>query len=137
MNDKSTGRKRLSPKEEAIMDCIWSHGPMFVREIVDRLPEPRPHFNTVSTFVRGLETKGWLGHEKIGNSYRYYSLVDAAEYRDRSLLGMVERFFNRSYIGFVSSLVREEKISTDELRELIDTIESQRKAGVGKERKEE
>ncbi|MDE6381990.1 MAG: BlaI/MecI/CopY family transcriptional regulator, partial [Muribaculaceae bacterium] len=80
---------------------------------------------------------GWLGHEKIGNSYRYYSLVDATEYRDRSLLGMVERFFNRSYIGFVSSLVREEKISTDELRELIDTIESQRKACVGKERKEE
>ncbi len=132
MNDKSTGRKRLSPKEEAIMDCIWSHGPMFVREIVDR-----PHFNTVSTFVRGLEAKGWLGHEKIGNSYRYYSLVDAAEYRDRSLLGMVERFFNRSYIGFVSSLVREEKISTDELRELIGTIESQRKAGGGKDRKEE
>lgn len=109
------------------MDCFWQHGPMFVREVVERSGEPKPHFNTVSTFVRGLEAKGWLGHEQVGNSYRYYPLVDGAEYRDRSLRGFVERFFNRSYIGFVSSLVQEEKISTEELKELIEKIESQNK----------
>lgn len=118
--------KKLSPKEEAIMDCFWQNGPMFVREVVECLDDPKPHFNTVSTFVRGLEAKGWLGHEQMGNSYRYFPLVEAAEYRDRSMRGLIDRFFGRSYIGFVSSLVKEEKISTDELRELIDKIEAQR-----------
>lgn len=108
------------------MDCFWQNGPMFVREVVECLDDPKPHFNTVSTFVRGLEAKGWLGHEQMGNSYRYFPLVEAAEYRDRSMRGLIDRFFGRSYIGFVSSLVKEEKISTDELRELIDKIEAQR-----------
>lgn len=121
-----SNNKKLSPKEEAIMDCFWQNGPMFVREVVECLEDPKPHFNTVSTFVRGLEAKGWLGHEQIGNSYRYFPLVEAAEYRDRSMRGLIDRFFGRSYIGFVSSLVKEEKISTDELRELINRIEAQR-----------
>ena len=118
--------KRLTPKEEEIMSCFWQHGPLFVRELLEKLPDPRPHFNTVSTFVRGLEAKGWLTHEQIGNSYRYTPAVDAAEYRDKSLHGLVSRFFDRSYVSFVSSLVKEEKISTDELRELIERIESQK-----------
>lgn len=123
---KISDKKRLSPKEEAIMDCFWQHGPMFVRELVERWPDPKPHFNTVSTFVRGLEAKGWLGHEQVGNSYRYFSLVDASDYRDRSLRGLIDRFFGKSYIGFVSSLVQEEKISTEELKELIEKIESKK-----------
>lgn len=123
---------KLSPKEEEIMGCFWQHGPMFVRELMELFPEPKPHFNTVSTFVRGLEAKGWLSHEQIGNSYRYQACVDAREYRDRSLRGLVDRFFNCSYMGFVSALVKDEKISTDELRELIKEIEENR----DKERKE-
>jgi len=130
--NKEPMTKRLSPKEEAIMGCFWQHGPMFVREVVEHLDAPKPHFNTVSTFVRGLEAKGWLGHEQIGNSYRYFPLIDGADYRDHSLRGFIDRFFGRSYIGFVSSLVKDEKISTDELRELIERIESQGKVG-GKE----
>ena len=118
--------KRLTPKEEEIMSCLWQHGPLFVREMIELLPEPKPHFNTVSTYVRGLEAKGWLTHEQIGNSYRYAPAVDAREYRDSSLHGLVSRFFNRSYVSFVSSLVKEEKISTDELRALIERIESQK-----------
>lgn len=118
--------KRLTPKEEEIMSFFWQNGALFVRELLDKLPEPKPHFNTVSTFVRGLEAKGWLTHEQIGNSYRYAPAVDATEYRDRSLHGIVSRFFDRSYLNFVSSLVKEEKISTDELRELIERIESQK-----------
>ncbi len=126
MTDKTQHTKRLSPKEEEIMACFWREGRMFVREVVEKLPDPKPHFNTVSTFVRGLETKGWLAHEQIGNSHRYYPIVDASEYRDRSLRGLIDRFFGRSYLGFVSALVQDEKVSTEELRELIDKIESQK-----------
>lgn len=124
MADKENSRSsKLSPKEEEIMGCFWQNGPMFVRELIELLPEPKPHFNTVSTFVRGLEAKGWLRHEQIGNSYRYQACVDARDYRDKSLKGLVERFFNRSYLGFVSALVKDEKISTEELRQLIKEIE--------------
>ena len=117
MGEKNKNIRKLSPKEEAIMGYFWQCGPLFVRQVVEMMPDPKPHFNTVSTFVRGLEAKGWLAHEQIGNSYRY---------RDKSLRGLIDRFFGRSYISFVSSLVREEKISTTELRELIEQIEAQK-----------
>ena len=117
---------KLSPKEEEIMGCFWQHGPMFVREVMELFPDPKPHFNTVSTFVRGLEAKGWLQHEQIGNSYRYRACIDVREYRDRSLKGLVDRFFNHSYLGFVSSLVKDEKISAEELRDLLKEIEENR-----------
>ena len=105
------------------MACFWHKGPMFVREVLDELPEPKPHFNTVSTFVRSLETKGWLTHEQIGNSYRYVPTVELSEYRDKSLRGFINRFFGQSYLNVVSTLVKEEKVSTAELRELLDRIE--------------
>lgn len=126
MRDKEENRdrKKLSPKEEEIMSCFWQHGPLFVREVVDMMPDPKPHFNTVSTFVRSLESKGWLTHEQMGNSYRYVPVVEMTEYRERSLRGFIDRFFGRSYLNVVSSLVKEEKISTDELRELIERIEA-------------
>ncbi len=126
MRDKEENRdrKKLSPKEEEIMSCFWQHGPLFVREVVDMMPDPKPHFNTVSTFVRSLESKGWLTHEQMGNSYRYAPVVEMTEYRERSLRGFIDRFFGRSYLNVVSSLVKEEKISTDELRELIERIEA-------------
>lgn len=125
----SAPRTKLSAKEEEIMACFWQHGPLFVREVVGMLADPKPHFNTVSTFVRNLEAKGWLSHEQIGNSYRYFAAVGADDYRDRSLRGIVSRFFGNSYLNFVSALVRDDRISTDELRELIAKIEGQGESG--------
>lgn len=124
---KDSEKKKLSPKEEEIMSCFWQHGPLFVREVVDMMGDPKPHFNTVSTFVRSLEAKGWLTHERLGNSFRYAPAVPVEEYRDRSLRGFIDRFFGRSYLNVVSSLVREEKISTEELRELIEQVEAAHK----------
>lgn len=121
--EKNLPRRTLSRKEEEIMSCFWSYGPLFVREVLERMPDPKPHINTVATFVRSLEAKGWLTREQIGNSYRYQAAVDVDDYRDRSLRGIVDRFFNKSYLSFVSTLVNEEKISTEELRSLIDRIE--------------
>lgn len=110
------------------MALFWQNGPMFVRDVVEKYDDPKPHFNTVSTYVRNLEAKGWLGREQLGgNLYRYFPLVEASEYRDRCLGGLIDRFFGRSYLGFVSALVQDDKISTDDLRNLIEKIESQKK----------
>ena len=122
MSDK-TDRRELTDKEEALMRIFWERGPLFVREIVELYPEPKPHFNTISTFVRGLEAKGYVAHEAFGNTYRYYAVSKMEDFRRRSLGNVIKSYFNNSYLGVVSSLVEDEKLSIDELRELIDRVE--------------
>ena len=115
--------KRLSAREEEIMGYFWEKGPLFVKEIVGFYDDPRPHFNTLSTFVRGLEEKGNVGHRAFGNSYQYYALVSREDFKKKTLKGVIGKYFNNSYLGLVSSLVKEEEISLDELKELIREVE--------------
>ena len=115
--------KRLTTKEKVIMDLYWQHCPMFVRELQEYYDDPRPHFNTLSTLVRILEKKGFLDHKQFGTSYQYYPLVSEVDYGRSSLTGIIKDYFNDSYLSAVSSFVKEEKISVDELRELIEKIE--------------
>lgn len=119
------GRKKqvLTEKESQIMQMLWQHGSMFVREMVELYPEPRPHVNTVSTTVRILEDKGYVGHEQVGGSHRYFAIARMEDFRERSLTDLIRNYFNNSYKSAVSALVEEEKISVDELREIIDLIE--------------
>ncbi|MDE5979369.1 MAG: BlaI/MecI/CopY family transcriptional regulator [Muribaculaceae bacterium] len=107
----------------AVMKILWTHGPMFVREMLEYYPEPRPHFNTVSTTVRILEDKGHIGHEVIGSSHRYHAVTRQEQFRDRSFRDLVANFFNNSYKSAVSALVEEEKISVEELRQILDLVE--------------
>lgn len=119
------GRKKqlLTEKETEIMNLLWTHGPLFVREMVDLYPEPRPHFNTVATTVRILESKGYVEHEVMGNSHRFKPIVDKNILSSRSLADVVRNFFGNSYKKAVSALVEEEKLSLDELKEIMDLIE--------------
>ena len=107
------------------MDLYWKHGPMFVRELQEHYDEPRPHFNTLSTIVRILEREGFIGPKQYGNTYQYFPIISEAEYGRSSIAGIVKNYFNDSYLSAVSSFVKEEKISVEELRELIDEIEKQ------------
>lgn len=115
--------EKLTPREEDLMRCFWHHGPLFVREIVDLSPEPKPHFNTLSTLVRALEAKGYVGHKAFGSTYQYFPLVSETEFSRRTLGGVIRKYFENSYLGAVSALVEEEKISVGELRELLDRID--------------
>ena len=116
--------KTLSAREEEIMGYFWEKGPLFVKEIVELYDEPRPHFNTLSTFVRGLEEKGFVSHRAFGNSYQYYALVSREDVKKKTLKGVIGKYFNNSYLGLVSSLVKEEEISLNELKELIREVEN-------------
>lgn len=115
--------KKLTRKEEEIMKLYWEHGAMFVRELLELYAEPRPHFNTLSTMVRTLEAKGYLQHKAYGNSYQYYPIVSEEEFGRTTIKGAVSRYFENSYMTAVSALVQEEKISIDELKQLIEQIE--------------
>ena len=105
------------------MGFFWEKGPLFVKEILAFYDEPKPHFKTLSTIVRGLEEKGFLAHHTYGNTYQYYAIVSEDEFRRKTLRGVIRKYFNNSFLGAVSSLVKEEDISVEELKELIRQVE--------------
>ncbi len=105
------------------MNLLWERGPLFVRGMVDLFPEPKPHFNTVATTIRILEGKGYVGHEVIGNSHRFHATADKSEFRSKSLTDVIRNYFGNSYKIAVSSLIEEEKISVEEIKEILDIIE--------------
>lgn len=124
---KPTPKDQLTDKEEELMHLLWEHGPMFVSSLVELYPEPKPHFNTVSTVIRRLEAKGFVDHNEISGSFQYYAVAEMEQFRSRSLGRIIKSYFKGSYYGAVSALVAEEKISADELRELLDLVEQKSK----------
>ena len=115
--------KGLTAKEEEIMNYFWHKGPLFVKELLDFYDEPKPHFNTLSTIVRGLEEKGYLSHKAYGKTYQYFAAVSEQSLRQGTLNQSEHKYFNNSYLGVVSSLIEEEDISLKELKELIEKVE--------------
>ena len=115
--------RRLTNKEEIIMNYFWEQGALFVRELRELYPEPKPHFSTLSTQVRTLQEDGFIGHRAYGPTYQYFAKISREEYKQRSLIGLIDKYFDNSYLSAVSALVKEEKISVEELKELIDIIE--------------
>lgn len=119
--------KGLTNKEEEIMDFFWDKGSLFVKDIQDLYKEPKPHVNTISTIVRILEDKGFVGHESFGKTFRYHAQISKEEFRKGTLKSVINKYFNNSFLGAVSSLVDEEEISLDELKDLIEKVEQAHK----------
>ena len=117
--------QKLTKKEEELMQIFWERGPMFVKDIVPMYDEPKPHFNTISTMVRTLESKGFVEHEAFGNTYRYRPIISQEEFSKGVLGNVVTRYFENSYRQVVSALIEEEKISIEELEELIRKVQNQ------------
>jgi len=115
--------KSLTAKEEELMGFFWEKGPLFVKQILDFYEDPKPHFNTLSTIVRGLEEKGFLTHTTYGNTYQYFAQVSEEDFRKTTLNNVIKKYFDNSYLGAVSSLVKEESISLNELKQLIAEVE--------------
>ena len=115
--------KNLTAKEEEVMRYFWDNEALFVKELVEKYPEPKPHINTLSTYVRALEDKGFLSHDTFGSTYRYFAVVTEEEYRNATLKNVVKKYFQNSYLSVVSSLIKDENISVDEIRSLLDEVE--------------
>ncbi len=105
------------------MRLFWKNGELFVRELLEFYDEPRPHFNTLSTMVRSLEAKGYVSHTKFGTTYRYGAVISEEEFGRSTIRGAVKSYLGDSYLSAVSALVKEEKITVDELKNLIEQIE--------------
>lgn len=112
----------MTSKEEEIMQVIWRLKKAFVKEIIEELPEPKPHYNTVSTLVRNLEEKGLLLYDAFGNSHRYYAAVSQDAYRKIKLKDLMTNYFDNSFKNLVTFFANEESISKEELAELSELI---------------
>ena len=117
--------QKLTTKEEELMGFFWEKGALFVRDILDDYTDPKPHFNTISTIVRGLEEKGFLSHKTYGNTYQYYALIDKEAYSQGTLKNVVRKYFDNSYLHAVSALIKSENITLDDLKKLIREVEKQ------------
>ena len=115
--------QKLTNKEEEIMHILWKLEKAFVKDILEQMPEPKPAYNTVSTIVRILEQKGFLGFEAFGKSHRYYPLVTKEDYSKSNLNLMVQNYFGGSFKQLVSFFVKEENLSLKEIEELKSIID--------------
>lgn len=104
------------------MQALWQLEKGFVKEIIEQLPGEN-HYNTVSTIVRNLEEKGYVSYQAFGKTHQYYPLVSKEAYAKRFMNLASQRYFNNSYKSMVSFFAKEEKISADELREILEIIE--------------
>ena len=117
--------ERLTNKEEEIMQVLWTLEKGFVKDIMAGLPEEN-HYNTVSTVVRNLEEKGFVGHNAYGKTHQYYPLVSKEDYTRRFMKVALKRYFDNSYKSMVSFFAKEEDISAEELREILELIENKK-----------
>jgi len=118
--------QKLTNKEEEIMQILWKLKKAFVKEVLAEITEDQPHYNTLSTIIRNLEEKGFVGHNAFGNTHQYYPIVQMEDYRKRFMNTAIENYFDSSYKNLVSFFAEEEKISADELREILEIIEKRK-----------
>jgi BlaI family penicillinase repressor len=120
--------RELTNAEEQVMKILWDLKKGFVNDIVEQMPEPKPAYNTVSTIIRILETKGVVAHKAYGKTHEYYPLISKEDYTQGFLKGFVKNYFSNSYKNLVSSFSKSENISTNEVEEIIALLQEQLKS---------
>lgn len=111
---------RLTKAEEQIMQILWELGEGIVKDIRLKFDEPRPARNTVSTVVRILERKGFVGHKAYGNVHVYYPLVSKQEYSKNQLFGLMEHYFDNSFPALASFFAKESDLTVKDLEDLLE-----------------
>lgn len=125
--ERKTEIRELTKAEEEIMQKLWALEKGFVKDIIEELPEPKPAYNTVSTIIRILETKGFVGHESFGKSHRYYPLIDKDEYKNFATGKLVSSYFDNSAKEMLSFFLEKEKLNVKEVDEIFKIIDKARK----------
>lgn len=120
--------KKLTRAEEQIMQVLWELERGFIKDIMVHLPDPKPAYNTVSTIVRILEKKGFVGYKAYGNTHEYFPLIDKPEYTKKFLNYVVKDYFSNSYKQLVSFFADKENLSIEEMEEIRRMIDEEIKS---------
>ncbi len=115
--------KELTRAEEQIMQVLWDLKKGFVKEVIEQLPEPKPAYNTVSTIIRILESKGFVGHTAFGKSHQYHPIISKEEYKSFATDKLMNGYFENSVESMFSFFVKKEKLDLAEADEILKLIE--------------
>ena len=119
--------KELTKAEEQVMQILWDIEKGFVKDLLEKFPEPKPAYNTVSTICRILEKKGFLDHKAYGNSHQYFPLVGREEYTREYLNNFVDSYFGNSIEQLVSFFSKQNKVDIREAEKIIELMNSIKK----------
>jgi predicted transcriptional regulator len=119
--------ERLTPQEENVMLHVWQVNECAIKDVVERMEEPRQPYTTVASIFKNLENKGYLIKRRFGNVKVFKPLITESAYKRHFLSGVVESYFDNSYKELVSFFAKEQKITTEELNEIIRLIEKSQK----------
>ncbi len=117
--------KELTKAEEEIMQHLWKMEKAYVKEIIEKMPEPKPAYTTVSTIIRILEKKGVVGHNAYGKTHEYYPLISKKDYTRIYMKNFISNYFSNSFKEMVSFFAKEDNISVSELDELIRDVKKE------------
>jgi predicted transcriptional regulator len=113
----------LTKAEEQVMQILWDKKEGFVKDLLEKFPEPKPAYNTVSTIIRILEKKGFVDHQSYGKSHQYYPLVSREQYRNERFSGLMKDYFNNSMKQVLSHFGNNGSVSLKEADEIIHIME--------------
>ena len=116
--------KQLTKAEEEVMHILWQLQKCNVAAIIKELPEPKPAYNTISTIVRILESKGFVDHEQEGKGYLYFPLLKKADYSNQSINKLVDGYFQGSFKSMVSFFMKKNDMSLSELESIMKEIKT-------------
>lgn len=116
--------KQLTKVEEQLMQVLWKLGKGFLKDIIDAMPEPKPHSNTVATILKILVEKGFVEYEVLGRNNLYQSKISKADYGKKTINQLVKGYFENSPAKLVSQFVSDNKLSQQELEDLLQQIKS-------------
>lgn len=115
--------EKLTLQEEEVMLYIWELNDCIVKDVVGKYTPPAPPYTTVASIVKNLERKGYVKAKRQGSTYRYTPLISESEYKRTFMSGFVRNYFENSYKQMVSFFAKEQKISADDLKDIMDMIE--------------
>jgi BlaI family transcriptional regulator, penicillinase repressor len=123
--EKKHEKLELTRAEEEIMQILWEIKKGFVKNIVERFPDPKPAYNTVSTIVRILENKGFVDHTAYGKTHEYFPLVHKDEYRKQYLNTLLNNYFGGSFRQLASFFIKHEKMDIREMEEVLHLMKNE------------
>jgi len=119
--------KELTKAEEQIMQILWHLEEAFVNDIIDKIPEPKPAYNTVSTIVRILERKGFVDHKAYGKTHQYFPLISKTDYTQSYMKNFMGNYFGNSFREMVSFFAKNDNMSVKEIETLMEDVKKELK----------
>ena len=116
---------KLSKTEEQLMELIWKHERVFLKDLLDSFDDPKPAITTIATLLKRMQDKGFVGYKLYGNSREYYPLVEKEDYFSKHVKGIIKNYFGNSTLQFASFFATTSDMTSSELEDLKKIIDQE------------